>query len=174
MPRLLALAVALLIFALLGATGSSATPAQATKLFGVVGADGISLRDAQGARVTKLDPGTYDVAVDDQSDFHTFTLQVPGVNEGTAVEFIGKANWTVTFKDGLYTYLCVVHPLSLRGTFTVGNPPTTPPPPPAGSAITAKTKLVLTAGSRSGHHPEDVGREDREGDEARHVHDGGA
>lgn len=145
MTRVLALAAAFLVAALLGATDGAAVRAQSTKLFGSVG-QGIVLRDAQGNRVTKLDPGTYDIEVDDQSDFHTFTLSGPGVNQGTDVEFIGKVNWTVTLKDGTYMYLCAIHPVSLRGSFTVGNAPSTPPPTPPAGAITAKTKLVLTAG----------------------------
>lgn len=145
MTRLLVLGGALVAAVLLGSAYSSAVRAQAPKLFGTVGADGIHLRDAQGARVTRLDPGTYEIAVDDQSDFHTFTLQGAGVNESTDVEFIGKVSWTVTFMEGTYMYLCTVHPVTLRGTFTVGNPPPSTPPP-TGGAITPKTRLVLTSG----------------------------
>jgi len=145
MPRFVALAATLLVAGLLGTTDGGAAQAQNPKLFGSVG-QGIVLRDAQGNRVTKLDPGTYDIEVDDQSDFHTFTLQGPGVNEGTDVDFIGKVNWTVTFSDGTYMYLCTIHPVSLRESFTVGNVPSTPPPPPPTGPITAKSKLVLTAG----------------------------
>jgi plastocyanin len=146
MTRVLGLVAALLVAALLGATDGAAVQAQNPKLFGSVG-QGIVLRDAQGNRVTKLDPGTYDIEVDDQSDFHTFHLVGPGVDERTEVEFTGTVNWTVTLKDGNYIYYCDVHPVSLRGAFVAGNPPAQPPPPPPTSgAITAKTKLVLTAG----------------------------
>src|SRR3970282_1758598 len=146
MTRAAALAVALAVAALLGATDGAAVPAQNPKLFGSVG-QGIVLRDAQGNRVTRLDPGTFDIEVEDQSDFHTFHLVGPGVDERTEVEFTGTVNWTVTLKDGNYIYYCDVHPLSLRGAFVAGNPPAQPPPPPPTSgAITAKTKLVLTAG----------------------------
>jgi plastocyanin len=146
MTRVLALAAAFLVAALLGATDGAAVRTQSTKLFGSVG-QGIVLRDAQGNRVTKLDPGTYDIEVKDESDFHTFHLIGPGVDERTEVEFTGTVNWTVTLKDGNYIYYCDVHPVSLRGAFVAGNPPSEPPPPPPTSgAITAKTKLVLTAG----------------------------
>jgi len=144
MIRAAALALALAVAALLGATDGAAVRAQNPKLFGSVG-QGIVLRDAQGNRVTKLDPGTYDIAVEDQSDFHTFHLTGPGVNERTEVEFTGTVNWTVTFRDGNYIYYCDVHPLSLRGAFVAGNAPPPPPPPPP-SVVTSKTKLVLTAG----------------------------
>lgn len=74
MTRLLALASALLAAALLGASGGSAGQAQEPKLFGTVGPEfTISLEDAQGNRVTKLDPGTYEIEVEDRSDFPTFT-----------------------------------------------------------------------------------------------------
>jgi len=138
--------VALAVSALLGATDGAAVLAQNTKLFGSVG-QGIALRDAQGNRVTKLDPGTYDIEVEDESDFHTFHLEGPGVSERTGVEFTGTVKWTVTFRDGNYIYYCDVHPVSLRGSFVAGNPPAQPPPtPPPTGVVTAKTKLVLTTG----------------------------
>ncbi len=143
MTRAAALAVALTIAALLGATDGAAVRSENPKLFGSVG-QGIVLRDAQGNRVTKLDPGTYDIEVEDQSDFHTFHLTGPGVNERTEVDFTGTVSWTVTFGDGNYIYYCDVHPTSLRGAFVVGNPPATTPPPPL--VITPKTRLVLTSG----------------------------
>ena len=146
MTRAAALAVAIAVAALVGASDGPAVRTQSTKLFGSVG-DGIVLRDAQGNRVTKLDPGTYDIEVQDQSDFHTFHLTGPGVNERTEVEFTGTVSWTVTFQDGNYIYYCDVHPLSLRGAFVAGNPPAQPPPPPPPTGVvTSKTKLVLTAG----------------------------
>lgn len=146
MTKVFALAAALVAAALLGASGGSAGQAQEPKLFGTVGPEfTITLRDAQGNRVTKLDPGTYEIEVEDRSDFHTFHLQGPGVNERTEVEFTGDVSWKVTFKDGAYTFFCDVHPSSMRGSFTAGNPPPTTPPP-ATAVVTAKTKLVLTAG----------------------------
>lgn len=130
---------------LLGTATGAAAPSQTPTLFGEVGPDfEISLHDAQGNRVTKLDPGTYAIEVEDKSDFHSFHLEGPGVDERTDTTFVGDARWTVTFRDGRYTYHCDPHP-GLAGSFTVGNPTTTTPP--AGPApITARTKLVLTAG----------------------------
>ena len=138
-------AFAVALAALLGASEGTAVPAQNPKLFGTVGPEfSIVLRDAQGNRVTKIDPGTYDVEVEDLSDFHSFHLRGPGVNERTEVEFTGTVRWTVTFRDGNYEYVCNVHP-AMRGTFVAGNPPPPTTPPPSG-AITAKTRLVLTSG----------------------------
>jgi plastocyanin len=147
--RLAALVIVLLgVAALLGATNGEA---QNTKLFGSVGPGfGISLKNAQGQNVTQLDPGTYDIQVEDLSDMHTFHLRGPGVDQRTEVDFTGTVNWTVTFTNGTYTFFCDVHPTEMRGTFTAGTPPTQPPtnPPPAPGAITAKTRVVLTAGPR--------------------------
>jgi plastocyanin len=141
MRRLVLLAAGALVVGLLASSGSSAAPTQQLKLVGTVGPDfNISLVDAQGARVTKLEPGTYEIEVTDRSDFHNFHLQGPGVNETTGVEFTGETTWQVTFKEGVYTFLCDVHPTSMRGTFTVGAPPSTP------TAPAARKKLVLTSG----------------------------
>ena len=145
MRAAVALAVLALAVVLLGAANGAASPAQAPTLRGEVGPGfEISLRNAQGARVTQLDPGTYVIRVEDQSEIHSFHLEGPGVDEQTGVEFTGTVEWTVTFGDGRYRYHCDPHP-SLAGAFTVGAPPSTPPP--AGPApITAKTRLVLTSG----------------------------
>ena len=79
MTRAAAFVVALVVAALLGAADGAAVQAQNPKLFGTVGPEfEISFRDAQGNKVTKLDPGTYDVQVRDLADVHTFHLQGPG------------------------------------------------------------------------------------------------
>lgn len=141
-----AVALAMLaLAAVLGAADGAAAPAQAPVLRGEVGPGfEISLRNAQGARVTQLDPGTYVVRVEDKSEIHSFHLEGPGVDQQTDIEFTGTVEWTVTFGDGRYRYHCDPHP-TLAGAFTVGAPPTTPPL--VGRApITARTKLVLTSG----------------------------
>lgn len=150
MSRALVVVAALAAAVLLGVADGAAAPAQNPTLTGTVGPDfTISLTDAQGNRVTQLNPGTYAVTVDDQSDFHTFHLEGPGVDERTEVAFTGKVTWTVTFRDGIYVYHCDPHP-DLRGQFVVGNPPPPPPPPPPPSPPSggggAKGKLVVTAG----------------------------
>jgi plastocyanin len=161
MNRAVAVAIGLAVPLILAASGAAA-PTQNVKLFGVVGPEFvIELDDAAGNPVTRLDPGTYDIEVRDLSDFHTFHLQGPGVDERTDGVFTGTVNWTVTFQDGNYVFFCDIHP-ELRGALVLGNPPVQPPPsppppppPPAGPkpkpkptppAITAKTRLVVTAG----------------------------
>lgn len=147
MTRVLALAVSLAVAALLGATSGSAAPTQTTKLFGTVGPEfSIVLRDAQGSRVTTLDPGAYTVEVEDLSGEHNFHLTGPGVNESTAVEFTGTVTWNITFQEAVYTYMCDPHSLQMRGRVDVGSPTAPPPPPPSPGVITAKTKLALTSG----------------------------
>jgi plastocyanin len=145
MTRAAVVAAVLALAALLGSADGAAVSTQNPKLFGEVGPEfEISLHDEQGNRVTKLDPGTYEVEVEDKSDIHTFHLEGPGVDERTEVAFTGKVRWTVTFRVGNYVYHCDPHP-SLRGTFVVGNPlPATKPPAPA--VVTPKTRLVVTAG----------------------------
>jgi hypothetical protein len=107
--------------------GAAHPAVKATALSGTVGpAFSIALRDANGVKVTHLDPGAYTITINDQSDLHNFHLKGPGVNELTSIEGIGKTTWNVTFVDGLYTYNCDVH-LNLKGSFRVGNAP----PPPA-------------------------------------------
>lgn len=104
----------------------------------------IVLRDASGARVTKLDPGTYDIEVEDLSDEHNFHLTGPGVNRTTDVVETGRFSWTVTFTNGAYRYICDPHVGSMSGSFIVGTG--IAPPPPRPSPVTAKTRLQLTSG----------------------------
>jgi plastocyanin len=149
MGRFVVLSASLAAAALLVAGGGSARSTQAIKLVGTVGPEfTITLQDAQGGRVTKLDPGAYEIAVTDRSDFHNFHLQGPGVNETTQVEFIGTVNWNVTFTDGTFLFFCDAHPTRMQGTFTVGNPPTptAPPSPQAVTPVTPASKLLLTSG----------------------------
>jgi plastocyanin len=81
----------------------------------------ISLKDASGARVTHLDPGTYTIHVADHSDMHDFHLTGPGVDKATEVAFIGQQDWQVTFTNGTYRYQCDPHFTFMKGSFTVGN-----------------------------------------------------
>ena len=119
----IALAAAVLLAVALpgGSAGQSAT-----RLIGTVGPGfTITLTDANGTRVTQLQPGAYQIEIDDRSEMHNFHLTGPGVNEATAVPFVGRTTWNVTLQNGIYTFLCDPHPTDMRGTFTVGTP--TPP-----------------------------------------------
>jgi plastocyanin len=114
-----------------------ASPAAAfaqTKLIAEVGLnDGftISLSTEAGAPVRDLPAGTYDIEVRDHSELHNFHLTGPGVNVSTPVETAVTQTFTVTFQDkSRYTFICDVHPGSMRGTFTIGGGPPAPPPNP--------------------------------------------
>ena len=119
--------------------------AQAADLFAIVGPDTtIVLRDAQGQRVTQLEPGEYRITVDDRSDFHNFHLAGPGVDFATEVEQVGTVVWNVTFVDGIYTFQCDPHRSEMNGIFAVGTAQLPPPPAPAPPAPVRR--LVATVG----------------------------
>ena len=105
---------------------SALAQADNPKLVGMVGRNNaftISLRDASGALVTHLDPGTYDIEVQDLSEEHNFHLHGPGVNMATEPETTSDIVWTVTFTDGIYVFNCDPHAGLMRGWFSVGNVP---------------------------------------------------
>ena len=115
-----------------------------TTLTGVVTADAsISLSNADGTRVTHLDPGSYVINVDDQTNLHNFHLSGPGVSQHTDLEGTGMVQWTVDFTNGTYKYFCDAHPLTMKGTFTVG--PVGPGVPKLTAKVTARTISLKTA-----------------------------
>jgi len=121
----------------------AAIPAAATQLRGTAGPGfSITLQNETGTLVSRLDPGTYDIAVRDLSADHNFHLYGPGVEEMTSVEAIEDKNWTVTFREGRYTYICDVHPSQMVRELVVGNPPAVEPPKPAPTTA----KLLATVG----------------------------
>jgi plastocyanin len=143
-------AVFLLGFLVLVGVASAAGP----KLTGSVGPGfTISLRGPDGADVTKLDPGPFELTVDDLGDEHNFHLKGPGVDVATEVAGVGKQTFQLTLKDGTYTFVCDQHGSLMGGQFTVGtggSTGTTPTPPPTTKPVTASApvgaQLVLTTG----------------------------
>jgi hypothetical protein len=135
----------------------AASNGQSRNLTGTVGPDfTITLRDASGARVQHLDPGSYTIAISDLSAEHNFHLSGPGVNELTTVEGMGPVTWNVTFRDGIYTYECDPHSSSMRGRFAVGSATLTRPTRPraaptrlSGRVATSRITLSNAAGSRA-------------------------
>jgi plastocyanin len=124
-----------------------ATTADGTLLASVGPGMTISLTTSAGAPVTQLDPGTYDIQINDQSAEHNFRIFGPGgVNAGTGVEFVGTTTVTVTLGDGQFTYICDVHPYDMIGQFAVGAGGTNPPPPPPPPGGGGGGKLVGTVG----------------------------
>jgi plastocyanin len=140
------LAVAALL--IVAAAATLVVPGRASgenpKLFASVGPGAtIIVRDAAGNRVTHVDPGTYDIVVDDLADEHNFHLSGPGFDRFTSVEDKGTETWTVDLKDGVYRYVCDPHASVMNGSFTVG---TGAPPPPPPSPVAASKKLTGTVG----------------------------
>ncbi|MGY1817281.1 plastocyanin/azurin family copper-binding protein [Geodermatophilus sp. SYSU D00663] len=80
----------------------------------------IALVDEDGAPVTELPAGQYNVVVTDHSDVHGFHLGGGdgAVDEKTSVLETGETTWVVDLRPGEYRYLCDPHP-SMHGTFTV-------------------------------------------------------
>jgi plastocyanin len=126
------------------AVSAAGAPAADGKLFATVGPGfTISLRDASGASVTRLDPGMYEIEIDDRSPDHNFHLVGPGsVSAGTGVPFVGIQTVTVTLVNGLYTFVCDAHAYDMIGQFTVGTATTSPSPT---QPATGK-RLVATVG----------------------------
>jgi hypothetical protein len=146
----------LLLAAVLGAlVVPSAGSADNPVLTGDVGLNDsfvITLKDASGANVTHLDPGSYTLVVHDHSALHNFRLFGPGTGPSLAatdVDFVGDRTFTVTLVDGTYTFNCDPHFTQMKGTFTVGTA-TTPPSPPTTTAETtpplAPVKLAAGVG----------------------------
>jgi plastocyanin len=131
-----------LVLALLAAAAivvPGAVRAEETVLTGTVGSQTqpnafvIDLRDASGAKVSHLDPGTYTIVVHDYATEHNFHLFGPGsVSQSTEVDGTGTTTWTVTLTNGTYHYQCDPHNTIMHGDFTVGTVAQTPPPAKVG------------------------------------------
>lgn len=126
--RLVLIAAATALFL----AAASPTGAADGQLVGFVGPGfAISLKDSTGAAVKHLDAGTYTLLVHDLSEEHNFHLSGPGIDITTEIEFVGDKTFSITVKDGSYSYVCDAHASRMLGTFTGGStpPPTTAPPP---------------------------------------------
>src|SRR5918911_707461 len=152
MPRRLSLVLLVAAAALVFALPGGARPAQ-NALTGTVGPGyTISLVDESGNLVTHLDPGTYTITVKDLAAIHNFDLTGPGVAQHTEIEFVGTATWTVTFTDGIYTYICDAHPTQMKGQFAAGTAtlPTPKPKPKAkrlSGSVGPGARIVLRSAS---------------------------
>jgi plastocyanin len=145
MPRRLSLALLVAAAALVFALPGGARPAQNALTATVGPGFSISLVDESGNLVTHLDPGTYTITVKDLSAEHNFDLTGPGVAQHTEVESVETVTWTVTFTDGIYTYVCDAHPTQLKGRFAVGTA-TLPTPKPKPKPKPAAKKLAGSVG----------------------------
>ncbi len=142
-------AVSLVALSVAGIAIAAAAP---TTLFGSVGPGfSITLRDAQGNAVTRVEPGEFEIEVDDKSEEHNFHLSGPGVDVSTDVAEVRKQTFKVTLANGRYTFVCDPHALQMRGAFTVGaesgsGDVTTPTPPAAKPTAPVGARLSLTVG----------------------------
>jgi plastocyanin len=110
------------------ASALASARADAAPLRGSVGPGfAISLEDGSGAAVTRLEPGSTTLTVEDESDVHDFHLSGPGVDVTTTIDEIGQKTFTLTLVDGTYSFICDAHPLTMKGAFTVGSGPAAPP-----------------------------------------------
>lgn len=126
----------LLVSVIVVALAASGTASAQNELVGTVGSASISLTMSSGGSVTRLAPGTYTITVRDQSADQNFHLTGPGVSIATEVEFVGTRTFTVTFREGRYTYVSDADAY-LYGTFQVGTTTTT---------TTTTNKLIATVG----------------------------
>jgi plastocyanin len=109
-----------------GAEASATAVPGAPTLRGTVGTEDsedafeIALVDEDGAPVTELPAGQYNVEVTDHSGVHDFHLSGGdgAVDEKTGIREQGETTWVVTFEPGDYRYICDPHP-SMNGLFTV-------------------------------------------------------
>ena len=95
--------------------------ADARTYHGYVGPDfTITLTNAAGTRVTRIPAGLHTFVIHDNSSHHNFRLRRGAtVLRKTTVAFVGQRRWTnVRIRAGrTYTYDCVPHASSMRGTF---------------------------------------------------------
>jgi plastocyanin len=134
--------------ALLLPTGAAGETQQLVGAVGKGDANVITLQNAAGERVSRLDPGTYSLLVHDFSTFHNFHLVGSGVDVDSGVGFVGDKTFTITVTDGTYSYVCDEHS-DMTGRFTVGNAPPAPAPTPTPTPPTSTTKS-LSAGVTAG------------------------
>ena len=119
--RLVTLASAGALVAVGIAPGAAATAMAVPKLRGTIGPGfTISLKNAQGKKVTTVKHGKYTFIVGDKSSIHNFTLNGPGAKNKTitGTSFVGTKTVTLTLKTGKYRFYCTVHP-TITGTFKV-------------------------------------------------------
>jgi plastocyanin len=119
--RLVTLASAGALLAVGIATGGDATAMAVPKLHGTIGPGfTISLKNAQGMKVTTLKHGKYAFTVGDKASIHNFTVNGPGIKNKTitGTSFVGTKTVTLTLKTGKYRFYCTVHP-TVTGTFKV-------------------------------------------------------
>jgi plastocyanin len=144
------LGVPLLLLVVAALAGPAAADTTATLQANVGPGFTISLRDAGGAGVSHLDPGTYTIHVVDQSPEHNFDLTGPGVSKATEIDATGTQDWEVTFADGTYRYQCDAHATTMRGSFTDGADTTPEVTQKVAGSVGPGTKISLARTAKAG------------------------
>jgi len=70
-------------------------------------------------RPRRVEPGTYRVVIQDQSNMHNWHIQGPGVDRKTGIAFVGTKRFTITVTAGTYDIQCDMHPTSMNTTLRV-------------------------------------------------------
>ena len=66
-----------------------------------------------------LTPGSYTLAINDQSAAHNFHLTGPGVDVSSEVGKTEKEDYKIELQAGEYTFVCDPHSSQMHGTLTV-------------------------------------------------------
>jgi hypothetical protein len=95
-------------------------PAPVPRLVATVGpGQTITLRDAKGARLTRLRPGAYSISVRDRSRTHNVHLAGAGIDRRTARAGTGTFTWRVRLRAGTLRFFSDAAPARLRGSVRV-------------------------------------------------------
>jgi plastocyanin len=79
----------------------------------------ISLSTADGSPASTVDPGSYELEVEDLSSAHNFHLAGPGVDVSTEVAEEGTQTFSVELTTGTYSFVCDPHAGAMFGSFIV-------------------------------------------------------
>jgi plastocyanin len=79
----------------------------------------ISLQTEDGAAVSTLPAGSYELEIEDLSSIHNFHLTGPAVDISTDVGEEGTQNVPLELQPGTYTFVCDPHAAQMNGSFEV-------------------------------------------------------
>ena len=105
-----------------GSKGGGGSVEHPSALVGTVGqgdAFTILLDDPAGKAIGTIAAGTYQLTVHDDSSIHNFHITGAGVDDKTSVTSAETKTFTLNLTPGTYTFLCDIHPTSMKGTFKV-------------------------------------------------------
>jgi len=95
-------------------------PAPVPMLVATVGpGQTITLRNAKGARLTRLRPGAYAIVVRDRSRLHNVHLAGAGIDRKTTRAATGTFTWRVRLRAGTLRFFSDAAPARLRGSVRV-------------------------------------------------------